>query len=101
MYNWYSDDPDPTFIFLCTFIRGNQFHTRPPIQCEIGVVVQVIERKMTPRLKVGNRVQARSQGGGGGGGGGANLVVYIVRTNRMASSWSSEVIVCLLGCLPV
>ena len=23
MYNWYSDDPDPTFILLYNFIRGN------------------------------------------------------------------------------
>ena len=52
MYNWYSDDPDPTFILFYIFIRGNRAGTNfphkvparePPIQCEIGVVVQVIE----------------------------------------------------------
>ena len=67
MCNWYSDDPDPTFILLYFFIRGNRAGTNfphkvparePPIQCEKGVVVQVIEiieRKMAPRLKVRNR----------------------------------------------
>ena len=30
MYNWYSDDPDPTFILFYIFIRGNRAGTNFP-----------------------------------------------------------------------